>query len=78
MGTGAQFEILNNKPMQGLQAFFVRAVDTVSFSQNKVPVQAILAFSLSGRASSFFGVLSRGCHEQTPKAFIHLFIRNGG
>lgn len=78
VGTGALFEILNNKPMQGSRAFFVRAVDTVSFSQTKVPVQGILAFSLSGRASSFSGVLSRGCPEQTPKAFIHLSIRNRG
>lgn len=37
MGTRARFEILNNKPIQGLCHFFVRTIDTVSFSQTKVP-----------------------------------------
>lgn len=36
MGTRAQLEILNNKPIQGLCHSFVRTIDAVSFSQTKV------------------------------------------
>lgn len=79
MGTRAQFEILNNKPIQGLCHFFVRTIDTVSFSQTKVPARGNPWLFSIWEASSFpWSEFQAEAATADPEGVIDALMRNRG
>lgn len=78
VGTRARFEILNNKPIQGLCNFFVRTIDAVSFSQTKVPARGNPWLFSIWEAKFIPLEFQAEAATADPEGLINALIRNRG